>query len=368
MAGIPSLTCPECGRIAKSERALTKKPARKLRRAVAIILALAAWPLAHVPRTVERGPVALVPGWLLARTAPTNGTQFDILTLNNRGAPLRMRAAVLAQPPDTLTDKLQSAFFIECWSRLEDDELGDAAGTAYLRRLHAKDPDRDYELNFPPAWPTDRAFDLPAQNWNPIFSSTGRLRSTRSIYNNLLPTYEWKATYKPGSAPTLIHRATVGKRTYDLAPSAMSIDLSTPAATFMRPVSSPVMDRTVVDLLFPRLHIFNTRATLYAGGTVQQPPTGDVPWYGVFNIVVLVDDQEVASGQGGWAGGREIPFSIDWRDGGEARAAAAPDSVTLKITGDEKEAWRAYAFDWTRPRVAWAGSATLKPAISRGDR
>jgi hypothetical protein len=133
MSGVPSLTCPECGRTARSDRKLLKTRRRWRPAAIAALALLLAYPLAHTPR------IRLV-GWRGA--IPTTGLIWYV-TIFEREPSFEPNSYVL-RPPSPAAAELSR----RCWQ----GELQQWQWTWLLHRsdliwAHAR-------------WPADRPLEI----------------------------------------------------------------------------------------------------------------------------------------------------------------------------------------------------------------
>lgn len=364
MAGIPSLTCPECGRTAKTERHLTRKPSRRLRRVTAIILALTAWVLAHLPRTIERGPVALIPGWTLSLIAPINADDGDVAELA-AGASQRSRSFVsypftstsvipAPTPPATrpIIERVQVAIFKETWLRLYDDEMGGWAAAHYLRRLFAdQTPLRLSNGELPDRWPQDWELHL-----------SGSVRAPGRLWE--LVQLQWRATYERDAVPhpLLSADAVVGGHSYVLEKRFLPIDVSKASAVFFKPVSEPIVDKYVGDMLSSRVIVKGESVTL------RIDPPGALtlaPEYGALAVRVLLDGDHLAAGNADWCYGRVTQPALTWAPDGERRAREHAENLTVEFTGDPVKAAGLYTRDWRGDLNAWSGTITVHPIVGQ---
>jgi hypothetical protein len=79
LAGVPGLTCPECGRTARSERALLRTRRRWRRVAIGLLVLLVAWGVAATPRVQKTGIAGIMPTFLLAAVSTAYDTDDNRL-------------------------------------------------------------------------------------------------------------------------------------------------------------------------------------------------------------------------------------------------------------------------------------------------
>jgi hypothetical protein len=142
MAGVPGLRCPECGRAARSEKALHRTRRRWKAAGLGAAVVLGAAAVAGVP-VRQRGWVSLVPGWLLVRVAPAGESRYGTAAV----------AAVLMNIDVgwTIGDTLSHA----AWRRFQSGTLTPSQAECLARR-HLNWQGLDLESL---AWVPERWFD-----------------------------------------------------------------------------------------------------------------------------------------------------------------------------------------------------------------
>jgi hypothetical protein len=369
MAGIPGLTCPECGRNARNERELLRRPGRNRWRLTGLVLAAVGWVATVMPAAVTHGWAAGVPDWLLVRIAPTpaNSTSTagqsvartiwdDPIHDKNPPKPLRKSAlAVPAKPPappanarewlDRRSDELRA----EVVRRFDETTIGESAALIYLRRSMALDPaTAAHDIPFPAEWPSDAE--------RIAMKSAGSVRAALTVADR---------------NGTRRLRVDVFVRAFDrehlIATYWPAADLSRTADNFIRPVTSTEIDAAVVRMLDPRLCMQDGDVWITLNGRTGIDPVAP-PAFLVADVRLLLDGQPIANGtisiRGRHLAGVGAVFRpLSWTPDGKAAALERPGDVEIELTGRPRETLGWFYDDWSEGCDAWGGTVRFKPPL-----
>jgi hypothetical protein len=128
MAGVPGLTCPECGRSAKSERKLYKTRRRWGWISIATPLTIAGPVVEQFPSIRDQGWIGAIPTWALVWIAPVDENAWKWSGIPSLDRP---RACTPTQP-----------LLVEMLERADRNELSDWEWRVFLSRLYSAAPDQ----------------------------------------------------------------------------------------------------------------------------------------------------------------------------------------------------------------------------------
>jgi hypothetical protein len=356
MDGAPTLTCPECGRVAKTEKKLFKT--RRSRRGIAVALALftAAYSAWKWPALRREGWTALIPTTALVFIAPVGDPSSAQRVLFGR----------LASSETTLASLLGRSLEDAMWYRFGDN-LPLWQAKTYLRRcMAAKQVFRpDAWITAPTLWvegePLPIQFDPP---WD---------RSTHPIYaaiDGSSRTGLLKVPFpadKPVSVNVSVH---YGQHTVFSEVVPINTIRTTDPAELFEPMSSPEADGLVGAALKPRL--VRDRGTLKIYVQTQHSKDSEVraAWRKInfalgYRLRILSSDgRELGTGvsRSWWepSMGAVIAVAyapeVQWHPGALDELNTSVEGVMLVIEGDAAVAFDQYGWSRTRERtVRWAG-------------
>ncbi|MFT3687060.1 MAG: hypothetical protein QM783_19415 [Phycisphaerales bacterium] len=335
--GLPSLMCPECGRVAKHEREWTHRRRLKRWRIAGALLLLAGWFGTQAPAITERGLAAAVPGPLLAALAPMYA-EDPFNTLGDWD----MRWPQLKPPP--WRDRIEFALYAEVQTRLVNGTLGGIGSNIYLRRLIA--PTRPQRL--PDRWPWDarleRRGDAYARNslsWRckPCTGPTDRVEVQGVIYSDGSPI------------------GTFGQ-------IQVAIDASDDRLHFLTHVNDDATNAAVLAALRPRLQFEHGTPFIHFDDRTDNPVWSNVPRYTDFTVRVMQNDRVLGEG---WCYVDSSPGAVKtigpvmrWNDGGREAVSKDPNRVEIILTGaPARSTDRSLEHGRTEKASAWSGTARV---------
>src|SRR5947207_11187405 len=125
MGGVPGLTCPECGREARSERRLHRTRRHRRLAALSLLVAAAGLAVTAIP-DYQIGWQHALPSWALVFLAPARDPTVQRFalpppraTLNYPSAVARIQSAPPVTPPKPAGPSIGHTLTQELWSRLE---------------------------------------------------------------------------------------------------------------------------------------------------------------------------------------------------------------------------------------------------------
>jgi hypothetical protein len=361
MAGVPGLTCPECGRTAKNERELIHHPPLRRWRLAGLALLTIGWGLVKTPVVSEFGWAAALPDWAVALFAPTDAPSDAQWLARSAGTP--QPATIFSMIPfDNLgpvrspSERLRDQVYLDAWRRLNTGAMPDSLARLYLRRVIAGCPDLA-PANPPRAWPSD--VTLP--------SSVVPFRDS-SAPGQLYTRFEVDLSTRTGVER--IVEALVPGHAYELERTRLPIDATRPSETFIIPVTSPALDKEVGALLDPRALIYQDTFFVEFRARTADPEWARMPKYLDIYVRILLDGEEIGAGVCDMsyvppAYGRGLYASVLWNDDGHEQALAHPERIELELSGDGPGALAAFFRDPTGEPKAWAGSTLVKPRVVR---
>ncbi|HYD02498.1 MAG TPA: hypothetical protein VEB22_14820 [Phycisphaerales bacterium] len=355
MQGLVSLTCPECGRAARTDRELLRRPARLGARTAGLALVLAGAAFTLAPSVVRHGWAGAAPDWFLARYAAISSTQpTRTLPPSIWTDPLAtMRVSVViapaVNPPEPpVTDTWQGRRAAEMRSeivrRFVSGEIGASAATTYLRRAVPLDEKLvAAQVPFPDEWPSDA---------DPVTVRRSAVAAHLRVD-------------RTGAAPRLRVDIdyTVGKHAYAAATFWPAADVTRPSSSFMRPITGEQADTDLLRNLGLRLCTDGRDAWLILDGESRDEVARP---FVVADVRLLLDGRSVAAGRlsfkGRHLGGVGVHFPpLVWERGGKAAVNARPSDVELELTGRPEAAIGFYFDNWSQGCGAWGGSVRFKP-------
>lgn len=362
MAGIPSSMCPECGRVAKSERELGTRRARKRWRLAGAALFTLGWLGTQTPAMIAYGWAAALPGWALAWWAPVDSNSWNIATATGSSyisfggqSYLRAGSSGTGTPP-SLLEQLDNSLYLETWRRMNAGELADGLAVSYLKRsMGYTTLPLAAHGGLPAAWPWDVPLPTPA----------------------LLPQAAGAPVWIEARADAIhapsdsVHvRAVVGvppsMRTYTLGEATVPINARASRAEFMTPASSPAIDAAVLAASRPRLIVTPERMWVEVLTVNDGPEWADVPPYAAENVTVWLRGHRIGKGllDGPTAirGGSAFA-DIVWEAGMEKAARLHLDELEVELIGDAESATDMYTSGWMLERTAWVGHVRGKPQV-----
>jgi hypothetical protein len=356
--GLATLTCPECGHAARSERQQMLVPRRKRWRAAGAVLTLIGWALIRTPGVIERGWPTAVPDWALAFIAPT-ADPSPALSVTGR-APF-WGAGRAAPPPPSAAEMLTK----EALNRLTDGAFWRPFADIYLRRCAGLTPaNAAGRLRFPVAWPWDIDLDVAAHK---DVDASGFP----------IPTYTTDRLSGPGTKMRIHVQCEVAKKDYSLGSFTMSVDATRPLATFMILKNDEASTRAVRAAFRPRL-CAGTHNDVWLESTPipQEDATSkSLPTFAGLRVQLVLDGEVLGATNirlgpnSGWrsaTSGATFLSSIWWTtpDGHEL-AIARLEEIELDVTGSPDLAWETFRAWPNAEPIAWGGTLTIKPTVAR---
>ncbi|MFT3687048.1 MAG: hypothetical protein QM783_19355 [Phycisphaerales bacterium] len=356
MVGLGGLKCPECGRVAKSERELVKRRTGLALRAIGAVLLLAAPVATRVPEVVKHGWAGGVPDYVLAFVTPREDPWKAWLDRPGRYS--------LPTPIVGSTEEGASrALFAELDRRLTAREMSNGAASLYLRRVHHETLSLvDTNLRTPPFWAKLQGF-VPAALEYPQDVAAGG-----GVGRSYLDAIVTGADEVAGKITVVIASHGYTLRTLD-----RKVDFSLPANELMEPVESPELNAAISDVVRPTLTI--------KGGDepgvklVVHATTGSLtlPCFARCECVVLVEGKPVAKQRFGCYPTRTSSGYADELLLTKSQAntvLAHMDAVEIELRGTLDGAAELYRFGWQHDRSgerpkAWVGNMRVKPVIQR---
>jgi hypothetical protein len=387
MAGLPTLTCPECGRTAKNTRELSRFPRRLRWRFTGLLVISLGWAGTQTPLVLALGWAAAVPNWVLAYTAPTSQSAAGITATmaatppplpppskynyisEDRfilDPPLTPPPAPPAPPklalPAARLDNIHDSLYIEVWRRLYNGEMSGAAARAYLERVFSATGDDDdaFDAHMPIAWPADRPFRNDSLVSDPNNNPAAIMRT--AVIN--------PKSGGDGCLLTCVHCG-VGNAGFDVHARRRPVDTSRTSADFMRPVTDATLDAAVITALAPTLLLDSDRVHVKVQERHATPEWDAIPCFLFYRIRLRVDGREIARGscdasrnprdRSAWYGAE-----MTWDPGAKQLILKDPGAVELELTGQPNAALNEFVNGaWHYSPVSWAGTVRIKPQIER---
>jgi hypothetical protein len=405
MAGIETLKCPECGRVAASEKELGRRVHRRRWRTAGVVAAVVGWALIQTPAVVAHGWAAAVPGPVLARIAPVDLSQWakdDQLAkaiaarlwsptptpplpggtrrlANPRGMEDGETVPTSGEAPDTwatsltlptpppapvaptapavaysIQDRVRDALFNEMWRRIKADEAGDRSGGEYLRRVTGV-KGVPSEVQMPAVW---------ASGVKP--PKLSRLLTSSVNGRTIDIEAEAARATKPASSLRVTIFGVVDGRRYPMVSYNHPVDVSRTRDNYMQRTQSHEIDRAVGSALAAHLVTNGNNAWVEAEDRGNAPLSewSKLQFFICVRVRVLLGGKELGHTSFSvtppfHTGGGRIAAMMAWEDGGEATVLKNPPGLTLELIGDHGAAAEQCMEDWTRaPAVAWSGSYT----------
>jgi hypothetical protein len=359
MTALPSLTCPECGWVAKSERELRVRRGLKRVRAAGVVLLALGWVCGRAPVMREHGWPAGIPDWALARVAPVGASKWgnaapwvDVHPSNSSASSFGVLPT--PDPKYTWDWRARDALFDEIWRRFNDKTISTAAGVAYLHRQIGLDAST-YKAEMPGRWALNEA--------GPLF---------RPITKFGVPTV-WLTSTTPerqGLPLCLRFETKVNGKSYLLAEVCAPVD-ARQRAMVLDAVRDPALDRAVAQAISARLVTDGARMRLEVDDRRDGPAWDAVNTYVRARARLVIGKLEVGraafslSPKSARRTGGTVTVVVVWVGTGEQLACISPESVRLELTGEPDEAFDIYAVHWGDEPRAWAGAVTVTPRVEK---
>jgi hypothetical protein len=359
MDGAPTLTCPECGKVARSEKKLHKTRWSKRRIAVALSLFISAYGAWKWPIAAQRGWTSLIPTTMLMYIAPAGDPS------SSRVATFIASTSGAAPPPHSLGNSLEFAM----WDRIRNG-VPRWQAQAYLQRCLTRHTISVREwMDAPPEWPPDRFIPVRvADRWptpNPIVVT----------FEDVEPFGKdaWCASPKDNYHVTV--RFTLHDRTVFETTAIPRTKLLSIAELKRSPVQSFEIDGLVAAALNPRLVRLGDgwRLVIADRGGELGLFSGSGEWsqldfcIGYVVRIVSQDGQEFGRcasmvTQRTVSMPRWKELTVDWTPGALRHLSRGTSGVTLFVEADADQALDAYLqwpFD-ARGVTHWSGSFQVR--------
>lgn len=362
MEGIASLTCPECGRVAKSEAELLRRRPRRRWRLVGVVVLLAGWCVLQVPEMMRHGWAAVLPDWALVVVAPSTA-KGDVYTraLLASGVSVPVRGGTfigttVGSPPEPpLLERLRNDAYVELWRRLGNDEVPGWLAGLHLRAAVPPDGTLGLGAAAPDTWPFD-APDLKPESMDGMLSDFPARVVTR---------YEIDKVGRDSVTRVLDVHA--GAAVYELRRWRDPIDTRLSAREFMGPVSSPELNADFGKAFTPGAYVFDGLLWVEFHAPIEKKDeVARLPALLWVDVSVLLDGEEVGAGHcdltGAFASykGRMLA-SIAWNGSGMQRAVNGLDRVEVVLSGNPAMLFPRYMNAPRSERRSWAGEVRIRP-------
>ena len=350
MAGLATLTCPECGRTARAEAALKRRPSARRWRIAGLAIVLLGWAVSEAGAFLRLGWVGAVPDWALTLVAPARGPDRPQVFAR---IPFPGTVAPAATAPPAVADRLHA----ELWRRVSEEEIPLWMTRYFLRRAcDGLEPTLAASLRVPARWAWDVPLGLP---W-------GMTHNDVSLYAD--------PVQPPGPADSVqvIVWTTADRRDRTtVLTTRLPIDMRKGRAEFMQRIQTPQTDAAVVAALKPRLVVGASAVQVHVDERSTDPRWTPVDFYICCTVRLIADGAAIGEG---WTISWRSPgvthkvrwVPIKWSPGGLDRALADPDTVAVELIGEPGGATEHYLINGAKDLPhAWAGRATVKPVVER---
>jgi hypothetical protein len=349
MAGIPGLQCPECGRTARREQALSRCR-RRWRWALAPLPVLAVGMAMRVwPAYSQQGWAAFVPSTILVLVAPAD---FD-----PPGQRFMPGNSAIGAPPTTISEDLSNALM----QRMRDGKTWRWQSAIFIKRWMSEHQIAlEESVVAPERWIEDKpvVFMLnPSWSWEP---SAWALDSER-------PARNWSANINtcPGAKAGGRAQFTLVLGLNDHELYRREIPLRTVFVTdpdlVLTPVRDAATDAIVADALRPRLFIDGDEVHVVVSDHKDDPAWRKLSIGVGFEVTLLIDGKVAAVGTGGtnwaypvWKSWIDVP--LRWEPGAMALVRADPRKASFLVRGHADAPIASYLEDpFHKPSSYWAG-------------
>ncbi|HYD02496.1 MAG TPA: hypothetical protein VEB22_14810 [Phycisphaerales bacterium] len=350
MAGLATLTCPECGFAARAESALKRRPSARRWRLAGLAMVLLGWAVSETGAFMRLGWVGATPDWALTFLAPARGPDgprpFTRFAFPRAAAPT-------AAPSTSVADQLHA----ELWRRVSAEEIPLWMARYYLRRAcDGIEPTLAASLRVPARWAWDVPMGMP---W-------GMTHNDVDLYADpLQPT-------GPADTVEITVWTTADRRDRTtILTTRLPIDMRTGRAEFMQRVQTPEADDAVAAALNPRLVVSASTVQVHVDERSTDPRWTAVDFYVCCTVRLVADGHTLGEG---WTISWRTPGAaykvrwvpIKWSAGGFERARTHPDPVSVELIGEPGGATEHYLINGGKDLPhAWAGRATVKPVVER---
>lgn len=400
MAGIETLKCPECGRVAASEKELGRRIHRQRWRTAGVVAAVVGWALIQMPGVIAHGWAAAVPGVVLARVAPVDlsawaqanrpsiavtpawpmpglGGPMGRRLLANPAGPGgtaatpgwgRMRTTTPPPPPPVtpgspcpLSDRVRDALFDEMWRRITASETSERSVGAYLQRVTGMQGVPS-EVQMPGVWAAGAAPPHPP-----------RIKSVVLSGHTIDVEADVAVPARPASSMRVTILGVIDNRRYPMVSYDHPVDATRPRDSFMVRAEGAELNRAVESALAPCLVTNGNNAWIEA----DDRDTGSLADWAVVQCFVCVRARVLLNGKeightsftvnppAHGSSGR-IAALMAWEDGGEAVVLAQPTpaGLVIELTGDPGAAADQYLREWPgAPAQAWVGTLQVQARL-----
>lgn len=375
MAGVPGLTCPECGRSARSERQLAKTRRRGRWAILALFLIAASGAASAWPVYRDHGWVGLVPSTVLVFLAPADPDGDSKPWSTPPGFPARARPLppnqwTLGLTPRAMT--LGERLSQEAWTRLQRGRLAAWQSRTFLDRCFERAGTQGpWTIRFLDRWPLGEPVLAQVHQNNSIPSLIGTelelsIGGAEARRWDRWPRSPKDAAVVPGtpqlgSGNRLHIRLFLGEREIYRRTEPLPCVIVPKRADAMRPVATREANTLVQSAI--ELDLAEVEGQLNAVVRNREDPAAweRIDFAVVFRADVLADGVVVATSVA-----REellwpirpsrLVMPMDWTDNGAARFKAARH-IEIRLRGTPEDAAAHYfrwPFGWPDPEC-WVG-------------
>jgi hypothetical protein len=367
MRGVPGPKCPECGREAAKEAALTRTRRHPRRAAIAVVLGIAGYTAAVVPRFRDHGWVGLVPMTYLALAAPPETPD------------------PWAGRPTSAAPTTHALLNAEAWRRVEEGSTWLWQSQVFIERvMSAERIDPRRFLRVPETWPmcvpvpcivsadvgnlTLSVISVPGSTkvsplsatWKAVPQSTWMLPALEVPSTSIGAVIEFRAPRPGGFAGV----GPVVYRTRQFAP----IEARVPFADFMTRVDSPEAAAAVREVLCPYLAERNGRLELILFNRSDTDERIVLPFLVGFICEVRFGDRVLRCKRDVAPHGpfEKLMWSASRIDcSGEDIDRIRAGQATITVRGDYEGAMNVYTSNPFQPpvRECWTGEFTVPLTI-----
>lgn len=393
MAGAPTLTCPECGRTARSDRHLLRTRRRHARALAALALAFVGYCTLRTPALLKGQWTGLIPTSILVLIAPAD-------VPSGMGVPMLTGISVVGQfftqrpppPPSTFAElkhRILADLHSAVWERAQSGRAWRWQTTLYIHRLldtHGIDVPSGVQL--PALWPVNEPVPY-------------LLRTPRSLSGMLFGVrtpggpWQWNdvrqgaplAPPAPGSnhldVEIGIGIGTNPKVVLWTRSVGLPLSLGNDAAHFLMPATSPEIDALVRNALDPRLALDADGQTDLITNDRDDTPSWDAIDFSIgIHLELQVDNLTLARTEALCSWTR--PVWKDWEDwriewspsldrffttdasGRKVLSRAALARASIRVTPNALLAAKPY-LDWPFDKPSakyWAGSFEIPARLA----
>lgn len=390
MAGAPTLTCPECGRVARSDGQLLRTRRRHGRAVAALVIVFVGYCILRTPALLKGQWTGLIPTTALAFIAPAEVPPgMGLPRLTGIPIPNGYFAQSPSRSPTTLSEfkeRILADLHSAMWERAQSGRSWRWQTSLYVNRLlaaHHIDVAECIEL--PGRWPVNESVPYLLRTPPALSGMLFGVRTPGGTWQwNNVRQGEPLSTPSPGTDQLEVEIGIgVGTRRLTvLWTRSVSLPLVVggDAAHFLTPVSSPELDATVRSALDPRLALDDRgQLSLIVNDRDDGPLWTHIDFSIGVRLELSVDRVTLARTQSICSWTRPVwkdweDWQIEWTPTVDAlfttdaagRKVLAPEALaraTISVTADPLMAARPY-LEWPfdKPSTRYWGGAFEVPA------